>query len=107
MARHDFDIVAMWEAKTDRGTERPHPTQQFKVRCRMTLLGQEIGIGGRLAVPPLPHHRAYGSVPRQFGGLSIHQFLHWRHSETTETGFGKPTAVQGFREAQSAKVSLG
>jgi hypothetical protein len=41
MARHDFDIVAMWEAKTDRGTERPHPTQQFKVRCRMTLLGHE------------------------------------------------------------------
>jgi hypothetical protein len=23
-----------------------------------------IGIGGHLAVPPLPHHRAYGSVPR-------------------------------------------
>jgi hypothetical protein len=21
------------------------------------------GIGGRLATPPLPHHRAYGSVP--------------------------------------------
>src|SRR5690242_14158920 len=29
-----------------------------------------IGIGGHLAVPPLPHHRAYGSVPRRFGGLS-------------------------------------
>src|SRR6516164_562261 len=25
-----------------------------------------IGIGGRLAVSPLPHHRAYGSVPRRF-----------------------------------------
>ena len=25
-----------------------------------------IGIGGRLATPPLPHHRAYGSVPRRF-----------------------------------------
>ena len=25
-----------------------------------------IGIGGHLAVPPLPHHRAYGSVPRRF-----------------------------------------
>src|SRR5215831_13188266 len=25
-----------------------------------------IGIGGRLAAPPLPHHRAYGSVPRRF-----------------------------------------
>ena len=29
-----------------------------------------IGIGGRLAAPPLPHHRAYGSVPRRFGRVS-------------------------------------
>jgi hypothetical protein len=27
----------------------------------------EIGIGGNLAVPPLPHHRTYGSV---YGGSS-------------------------------------
>ena len=26
----------------------------------------KIGIGGRLAASPLPHHRAYGSVPRRF-----------------------------------------
>ena len=26
----------------------------------------KIGIGGRLAAPPLPHHQAYGSVPRRF-----------------------------------------
>ena len=26
----------------------------------------EIGIGGHLGAPPLPHHRAYGSVPRRF-----------------------------------------
>src|ERR1700746_2830440 len=58
-----------------------------------------IGIGGHLAMPPLPHHRAYGSVPRRFGGLSSHQCLHWRQSETTETGFAEAT-VQGFREAQ-------
>ena len=50
-------------------------------------------------MPPLPHHRAYGSVPRRFGGLSTRQFLHWRQSETTETGFGE-AAVQGFRKAQ-------
>src|SRR5271165_3208004 len=31
---------------------------------------RSIGIGGRLTTPPLPHHRAYGSVPRRFGGLS-------------------------------------
>src|SRR5262249_19621435 len=31
-----------------------------------------IGIGGHLAMSPLPHHRAYGSVPRRFGRLSRH-----------------------------------
>ncbi len=26
------------------------------------------GLRGNLTMPPLPHHQAYGSVPRQFGG---------------------------------------
>ena len=30
-----------------------------------------IGIGGHLAMPPLPHHRAYGSVPGGSTGLSL------------------------------------
>ena len=34
---------------------------------------QKIGIGGHLAMPPLPHHRAYGSVPRRFGWMSVHR----------------------------------
>ena len=29
----------------------------------------QIGIGGRLATPPLPHHQAYGSVPWRFESL--------------------------------------
>src|SRR5215472_6623947 len=33
--------------------------------------GAWIGIGGHLAVPPLPHHRAYGSVPRRFGWVML------------------------------------
>ena len=32
-----------------------------------------IGIGGHLAMPPLPHHRAYGSVPRRFGWIGVHR----------------------------------
>ena len=32
-----------------------------------------IGIGGRLATPPLPHHRAYGSVPRRFDQIKLGQ----------------------------------
>src|SRR6516162_10650344 len=30
-----------------------------------------IGIGGHLAVPPLPHHRAYGSRTRRFDGVQL------------------------------------
>ena len=33
----------------------------------------KIGIGGHLAVPPLPHHRAYGSVPRRFDWVKLGQ----------------------------------
>ena len=32
-----------------------------------------IGIGGHLTVPPLPHHRAYGSVPRRFARIRPQQ----------------------------------
>ena len=38
-----------------------------------TLTGRLIGIGGRLAASPLPHHRAYGSVPRRFDRLKPEQ----------------------------------
>ena len=31
----------------------------------------KIGIGGDFAVSLLPHHRAYGSVPRRFGWLNF------------------------------------
>jgi hypothetical protein len=39
-----------------------------------------IGIGGSLSAPPLPHHRAYGSVH----GGSIELSLH-RHEDSGET----------------------
>src|SRR6516164_218538 len=32
-----------------------------------------IGIGGHLAVPPLPHHRAYGSRTRRFDWVKLNQ----------------------------------
>src|SRR5215831_7025810 len=50
-------------------------------------------------MPPLPHHRAYGSVPRRFGGLSANERVHGDQTETTETGIGEG-AVQSFGEAQ-------
>jgi hypothetical protein len=65
------------------------------VRCCLVGPTTSIGIGGHLAMPPLPHHQAYGSVPWRFGGLSIHQLLHWGQAQTTETGFGE-APVQSF-----------
>jgi hypothetical protein len=50
-------------------------------------------------MPPLPHHRAYGSVPRRFGGLSIDQFLHGEQAPLAKAGGGEGT-MQGFRGTQ-------
>src|SRR4249919_2862547 len=61
-----------------------------------------IGIGGHLAMPPLPHHRAYGSVPRRFGGLSAHEFLHGQQPETLEAGIGEG-AMQRARRTQAPR----
>jgi hypothetical protein len=54
-----------------------------------TVLALSIGIGGHLAVPPLPHHPAYGSVPRRFGGSSARPVFHEEQSRTTEASFGE------------------
>ena len=51
-----------------------------------------IGIGGHLAMSPLPHHRAYGSVPRRFGRLSRHGFLKIGQPERVEVGAGERPA---------------
>ena len=37
------------------------------------LIPIPIGIGGHLTMPPLPHHRAYGSVPRRFDRIRPQQ----------------------------------
>ena len=51
------------------------PARSF-LRVRDQTIGKGpwklIGIGGHLTMSPLPHHRAYGSVPRRFGQLSGH-----------------------------------
>src|SRR5438270_4764432 len=77
---------------------QPSPTGQAR-GLKTHVLALSIGIGGHLAVPPLPHHRAYGSVPRRFGGLSTHQLFHRKQTQTTEASFGEG-AMQRFRRAQ-------
>src|ERR1700744_4908778 len=68
-------------------------------RAGRTAANPSIGIGGHLAVPPLPHHRAYGSVPRRFGGLSARQRIHGEQPKTFEASVGE-SAMQRARRAQ-------
>src|SRR5215469_8321625 len=46
-----------------------------------------IGIGGHLAAPPLPHHRAYGSVPRRFDRVKRGQERSSRGAAGPSLGF--------------------
>ena len=43
-----------------------------------------IGIGGHLAVPPLPHHRAYGSRTRRFDWVKLVRNMKSRETERVE-----------------------
>src|SRR3954447_21802136 len=58
-------------------------------RWSLDMWPTSIGIGERLATPPLPHHRAYGSVPRRFGGLGLNSIRHGDQPEATEAGLGE------------------
>ena len=51
---------------------------------RNDKVAPRIGIGGHLLAPPLPHHRAYGSVPRRFDRLSVGRNVEARKTETVE-----------------------
>jgi hypothetical protein len=45
----------------------PPPAHTGRRRCEL------IGIGGCLSASPLPHHRAYGSVPRRFDWVKLNR----------------------------------
>jgi hypothetical protein len=60
-ALRDFDLAVL-----DDAVVMGLPPDNFRI-------GPWIGIGGHLAVPPLPHHRAYGSVPRRFDRVKLGQ----------------------------------
>jgi hypothetical protein len=55
-------------------------------------------------VPPSLHHLAYGSVPRRFGGLSLHRCTYGIHTQTTETGFLATTGP--FIDGQIGEIVL-
>jgi hypothetical protein len=66
----DFSVAAAspanasWVAVAKGGLRRTAEMGGFRSFADTRANGEvapEIGIGGRLAVPPLPHHRAYGS----------------------------------------------
>src|SRR5271166_4652533 len=57
---------------------------------------RKIGIGGCLAAPPLPRHRAYGSVPRRFDRVRLgraHRFGEDRASRNS--GCAAPVGPTG------------
>src|SRR3954453_11130218 len=82
------------------GTEGILKAVMFPTRLRLAPCScPSIGIGGCLATPPLPHHRAYGSVPRRFGGLRAHQRLHREQPMSLEAFVGEG-AMQSARRAQ-------
>ena len=59
------------DRKAGKGTASPDIRSRARNATTKTAV-EMIGIGGHLAMSPLPHHRAYGSVPRRFGRLSNH-----------------------------------
>lgn len=54
-----------------------------------------IGIGGSLAAPPLPHHRAYGSVHGGSTDLSRGRSRHGGESEPVEEVIGERVGERG------------
>src|SRR3984893_8851263 len=66
-------------------------------RAGRTAASPSIGIGGHLAMPPLPHHRAYGSVPRRFGGLCVRQRIHADQPKAIEAPVGEGTMQRARR----------
>src|SRR5438105_10358006 len=60
----DISRISMW-------LDKPAPLQTVRVPVERDH--GLIGIGGHLAVPPLPHHRVYGSVPRRFDWVKLGQ----------------------------------
>src|SRR5271166_4117759 len=63
---------------------------------------RSIGIGGHLATPPLPHHRAYGSVPRRFGGLGFDEVRHGDQAHGTKAALAE-RLMQGAGRTQTPR----
>src|SRR5216683_7093815 len=61
-----FSILKMISALTSVSLLIPSPREGDS-------RGGLIGIGGHLAMPPLPHHRAYGSRTRRFDRVKLGQ----------------------------------
>src|SRR5215472_2299324 len=89
-------------ARTTRTCQLP----EFIERSSGPVLGWEAAVNrdrGASRNAALPHHRAYGSVPRRFGGLSVHQLVHGRQTQAFEARVSEG-AVQGVCEAQSPRT---
>src|SRR5271170_7761093 len=66
-------VLAPPLARPNRPGRQKRPSAEGNVDAGAVGDAPKIGIGGRLATPPLPHHRAYGSVPRRFDRVKLEQ----------------------------------
>src|SRR6516162_1121312 len=65
--------------------------------------GPLIGIGGHLAVPPLPHHRAYGSRTRRFDWVKLNQEHEVEGDRVSRrSGSAEPVGPPGVRTCARA-----
>ena len=79
-------ITLLRVSREDACTPRKDECAAKKHGCRQPEpLNIEIGIGGSLTAPPLPHHRAYGSV---HGGSTELSFRRASGFGTRHAGFG-------------------
>src|SRR5690349_6287965 len=79
----------MFVSGTREAASRPVITASSSSTGTETLLVRKrelIGIGGHLAMPPLPHHRAYGSVPRRFDWVKLLMGHHRFRPGSAESG---------------------
>ena len=86
LGRYDAAGVPIGEPAAAGGGNNADGPSRRKPRTVLAPVNRD---RGRLATPPLPHHRAYGSVPRRFGGLSARQCIHGEQPKTFEASVGE------------------
>src|SRR5208337_2473066 len=98
----DRGAVSGSRATARRSRASPVVPQWSHYRNSVMAHSDPIGIGGHLATPPLPHHRAYGSVPRRFGGFGFDEVRHGDQAHGTKAALAE-RLMQGAGRTQTPR----